>query len=479
MSWRRVIRTINQRGSLRGLSFWLFLGTLFVAPWIYGGTTSESIELINLLLGLVLLLWTASLVVDRRLPPTPALLLIAAPTLLALGWWMAWNAHAIYDSTFCVFVPVASVMPYLAGSADYVLTCATMIRVSLLLGVMILVADMSRRQRWLLRLWITIAVGAASISLLGLLQKATHAPMIFWQPAAPEMYYTATFFASFYYHANAGAFLNLVLPPSVGLACWSFRKDRRGVWVTLAGVSAGMVVLAIGSNTSRAAQLVGLVLLIAVGWLLVRPLLAKVWERDVRSIAIGVAVLAVAVFAVAQASRLDQPLLRWQQLSTHLPADQRWAADRAGLSALGPAGIFGFGPGTFRAVFPHFEQAMNGQLQGTWRFLHNDYLQTILEWGWIGGAILGVLFFGGIAVGVRHYRKAEGWSSRQRMLLACVLLALSGVAFHATVDFPFQIYSIQLLVATYLAICWASGTWGERQKEEQKKQDQAFLRRSF
>src|SRR5436190_21571005 len=284
MPWQRVIRKITQRGSLRGLSFWFFLGTLIVAPWLYGRTTSWSIELINLLLALVLLLWGASLVVDRRGPGMPTLLLIITAMVLVFGWWMVWNAHATYDSTFRVFVPVASVIPSLAGSSDYVLSCAAMIRATLLLGIIALVADMVQRQRWLLRLWVTMAIAAVFIALLGLLQKATHAPMIFWQPAPPEMHFTATFFASFYYHANAGAFLNLLLPPTVGLACWSFARDRRGVRATLAGVIVGMVVLAIASNTSRMAQLVGLVLLIALGWLLLRPLLARAREWEVRSI---------------------------------------------------------------------------------------------------------------------------------------------------------------------------------------------------
>jgi O-antigen ligase len=180
---------------------------------------------------------------------------------------------------------------------------------------------------------------------------------------------------------------------------------------------------------------------------------------EMTTIAIGVAVVLITIFAIAQASQLDRPLHRWKLLSETLPADSRWLADRAAFEGIPDAGLVGFGPGTFRAIFPTYQERI-AHLQGTFRFLHNDYFQTLLEWGWVGSIALGAVFFGGIAFAVRNYRHAaKGWSNRQRILMVCALLALIGVAIHAVVDFPLQIFSIQLLVATYLGICWGSGGW--------------------
>src|SRR5436309_14631417 len=54
-------------------------------------------------------------------------------------------------------------------------------------------------------------------------------------------------------------------------------------------------------------------------------------------------------------------------------------------------------------------------------------------------------------------------------------LALAGVAMHALVDFPFQIQSIQLYVATYLGVCWGSSL-GYDKSEVRRHSAEAVLR---
>jgi hypothetical protein len=96
--------------------------------------------------------------------------------------------------------------------------------------------------------------------------------------------------------------------------------------------------------------------------------------------------------------------------------------------------------------------------------LHEDYLQTVLEWGWLGSTLWALLFFGGITVGIRSYKQyaASDWTPRRRVLQPLVIIALIGVALHAIIDFPLQIASIQLYVATYLGLCWGSSSWSQR-----------------
>jgi O-antigen ligase len=106
-------------------------------------------------------------------------------------------------------------------------------------------------------------------------------------------------------------------------------------------------------------------------------------------------------------------------------------------------------------MFPYYTLFLENRIEGIWRYLHADYVQTLLEWGIVGTALWSVIFFGGIARGVGAYLspQADG-NSQHDLFLPATLLALCGVALHALIDFPLQIASIQLYVAVYLGLGW-------------------------
>jgi hypothetical protein len=462
---------------LRDAARWLLLAALLYAPWAYGCTTAKTIVGLNWILGIALGCWVIDLAVvaiigreNPSLPSVPRLLAIVTVALLLFGWWAALNASAIYDSEFGIFAPIKKLVPFGPSSVDHAISRAWMTRATLLLGAAWVAADLSHDRRWLLRLWWTIAGGGVSIALLGLLQKGTGAKMIFWQPGSP--WWGGNFFATYFYHANAGAFLNLVLPAVAGLTIRSFTKHEtpvvRAAWLS----SALILFVAFLSNTSRVGQLIGVLLigLIALGP--GRPLIKVAAESEKITVLIGAVVVIVGILALVQASHLERSLLRWQQLSEQFARDSRWLAAVAALPAVRDAGWFGFGPGTFRVVFPHYADLATHNLGGVWRFLHQDYLQTLMEWGWLGGFLWGVFFFGGMTVAIRNLKsqRSQFWRPRQRLFIAISLLALGGIAVHAALDFPLQIASIQLYVATYLGICWGSSGWrSEKEKSRTAK----------
>ncbi len=434
----------------------MFFAALIVAPWFYGGTTAVGIMVINWILAAALLFWTIKVVLNRRLPKFPRMLLILVLILLVIGFWMTINARSIYDSEFATFMDLINFAPGAPGSVDYAISFAWIIRGALLLMSILFVVDLSRSENALLQLWQTIVLSGGSVSLLGLLQKATNAAAIFWQ--APIEGYGKTFFASYYYHANAGAFLNLTLPLSAGLAVRAFATPTtpsvRSLWLLMFLLNLAAIV----SNTSRGAQLIAGLIILALFWQL-GPRVFRGLSRGEKNVALaGVAAIFLVLYAIAQASHLEQPISHWKQIED-ISQDARWTVTRVALDTVPKVGVLGLGPGTFRSVFPSLNK--DHLASGGWRFLHEDYLQTVIEWGWLGSALWALLFFGGIFVAINNVRKREAreWSLRRRLILQMSILALAGVALHALVDFPLQIESIQLYVATYLGLCWSSVRW--------------------
>src|SRR5437667_1718614 len=423
-----------------------------------------------------------------RRPSAPRILLVACLAILILGWWMVFNAKAIYDSPYLVFVPLPHFSAGMPGSIDYAISAAWMVRATLLLGLIWFVVELSRDPRWLLRLWWTIVLAGGSIATLGLLQKATGAEMIFWQSAPlPEV---TTFFATYYYHANAGAFLNLTLPATAGLTLRVFTRPNQPVVRAIALTLLVILIVAIFANTSRVAELIGAVSLVVLLVRFVPTIFSRLSKTEISFGLAGIAAVLLALYGVAQASHLEQSLLRWQKLGGELPIDPRWIVTKRAVAALPETGVFGTGPGTFRALFAHYTPELPEPAQRVWRFLHEDYLQTLMEWGWAGGMFWALVFFGGIATGIQNLRRQEKlrraakintrgyefnpgsekivrsrkpgtweWTPRQRLLLWLSVLSLTGVAAHALVDFPLQISSIQLYAATLLGICWGSSAW--------------------
>ena len=250
----------------RKASRWIFFAALAYAPWAYGATTSVSINITNWVLLVALVLWGAELLTGRRRPRLPRVLIILIGALICVGGWMALNAKSIYDSEFSFSSRCAILRRPLTGSVDYANSARVdFARRRCCSGRCCSSADLSQSSRWLLRLWYVIGLVGGSIAFLGLLQKATGAQMIFWQPPPPPEFGVTTFFATYFYHGNAGAFLNLVWPLSAGLVIRAFTNrshpGMRALWtivfiLTIAGVLA---------NTSRMAQLVALVLLVIIG----------------------------------------------------------------------------------------------------------------------------------------------------------------------------------------------------------------------
>jgi hypothetical protein len=431
---------------LAPVSRWLFLAVFLYAPWAYGCTRDWTIVLLEALIGAVALLRLAGWAFDGERPRIPWACLALSALLLAQGWLMAANAHGFYDVDFHQFVPVQSAWEHGPGSIDGPTSIQSMIRVTALLVALCLSIDLAHEAVWRARLlWVMVLAGA-SVTSFGLAERILGAPMVFWE----EGRVATTFFATYVYHGNAGSFINLALPAAAVLTVDAFRQPE-AYWQRAVCVPALLATIA-GAfvNLSKAAMLISCLLLLAlVLWQV--PSIARAWMEGAwgRVLAAALALM-LALTVLVTAGGWQKARDRWEQLPQLLRDNPREIAAKIARSMTQDSGWWGFGPGTFEDAFPHYSNPAGVSIQGIWRYAHEDYLQTAIEWGWTGAAWWGVLYFGGLGLAAVAFVRGG------RIADLAAALALSAAALHALVDFPFQIASLQLYLMGYLGIGWST-----------------------
>jgi hypothetical protein len=431
---------------------WLLLVTLVYAPWAYGCTSPRAINLLSILMALAIGTWLLGCLVRRVSPRVSPVALGAVLLLLCLGWWMAFNAHSRYDPQRLQFIPIGSLVAFAPGGLDRAASLAAMAPISGILGIILFVGDFSRRAEWRRRLWWTIGLTGASIAFLGLFQRASGISVMF--PYTDQT--RAMFFGPYSYHGSAGSFINLVLPAIAGLLLLSVRKAVDDVGRLLWVPALLMALVAASMCFSRTALVLAGLISLAMGWWAVRYLPRTVgrWQMWLYP-----ALVVLAVVGVTASIGWEPMLAKWRILGSQLNAENpRLLVSSVAWRMAGDAGAFGFGDGTFALAFPLYMKSLGISIPGVWRHAQQDYLQTIIEWGWLGAAVWFVLFAGAIVCAVRSLRAGHLDSADRTLVFVCIV-ALLGVALHSLVDYPLQIASLQLYVATYLGMCWGSPRW--------------------
>ena len=435
---------------------WIFLAALVFAPWAYGSTRPRAREILDGMLGVVVVLWLADCAVRKRRPFVPWLLALSALFVLLQGWWMILDVAAIYDRELFQFNPVKQFLSFAPGAVDRMEAIPIMLNDSVMLGAICFVADLMQRVVWRTRIWWTAALNGILLMICGLVMKVCGIYITsYFDPTKIGV----TSFAFYFYHGNAGAFINMILPLLGGLTVLAFlRRDapmQRALWLP------GLLICIASSEAalSKAGMVISLGLLIALAVCFVLPRLTsgqiQMSRTQVLALVAGGALVVVAMLSVGWYGATG----RWAELASATGKDEsmveRLLVSQVCFHMMPDSGFWGFGPGNFMICFPHYTAFLNGAVDGVWFYAHEDYLQAIVEWGYVGAAILGVIFFGGIWMGWRRLR-GPPLTEPDSALLAVVLMALAGVAIHASFDFPLQIASIQLYAVTFLGICWGS-----------------------
>jgi O-antigen ligase len=193
------------------------------------------------------------------------------------------------------------------------------------------------------------------------------------------------------------------------LAAAVFAAQSRGALLALAASMGSVAILGLRAQLINRRGMALAILLLAAGWIGAALLRASP-APDVRAVSDEArsesSISRLELYALAWNARHEHPIAGTGYLTFHYALEQG------------------------RAQVPSY-----GDSNQTW-FVHNDYLQTLLELGPIGL----IAFLGLTALPpVLAYRRIPGLADRQRFPVVATASALAAMSVHALVDFPFYI----------------------------------------
>lgn len=166
------------------------------------------------------------------------------------------------------------------------------------------------------------------------------------------------------------------------------------------------------------------------------------WRSGTRRFALTMLIAPMVLALIAFLAWEFLPLVR-ERIEAALRGDMRprvWA-DTWSMVLARP--WFGWGPGSFRWIFPSFRERFTDYYEP--RYSHNEYLDALAETGAIGLVLLLLPY---IRAAVALFRRVRGEGrEREAALAAAALGALAGTAVHAVFDFNLQMFAnLQSLV---------------------------------
>lgn len=464
-SWRRrLLHTMPERPHAHPTHsarapFWLDAATevllglmILFTPWAFGTTQPWSIWCMNaggyalggLLIGKIIL--RRRVLRSTTLPCSRGEKVLFALTLAVLGYILvaAWNAEFIYLPAEWRQEPRAHVT-WLPHSLDrdatwrvfwnwLALACVFWAAHDWLTGER--TAEGVVRGRRLRRMICLLAANAALVALEGVLQRNSGTAKLLWFMPTHDNPAAAAQFGPYAYRANAAQFFNLVWPAA--LAVWWFQHLRvRRATQSHHWLLPCVMLLMIGSLVSLSRGGVAITIL----QLIVCALLFLASDAFSRRARIGLALGLAATLGAAA-------FFGWEQLSSRLETNDQLGGRRETYALAARMADdypwFGTGPGSFGSVFQLYRNSPADYWPGQ---LHNDWLEYLITFGRVGGALLLAAFVTLLARAFRPGGQRVPW-----IFAACLWTALAGCLLHARFDFPLQIYSIQFV---FVLLCAA------------------------
>jgi O-antigen ligase len=244
-------------------------------------------------------------------------------------------------------------------------------------------------------------------------------------------------------HNHYAGLMELLIPIPLVLSLNRLATSKaRAVAAATAAVMVGTIFL----SGSRGGMLAILAELVFLAVLLVKQ------KRGMRTAAgIGVFLLIViSLLAWVGGSELSHRIASVGAAHSDLSSDVRTNINRDGIRMILKRPVLGWGLGTFPVVYPQFRTFYTNFFVNE---AHNDYLQLLIETGFVG---FGIMVWLVVTVYARALKKIKNWSNDVggAVTLAC-LLGLTGILVHSAVDFNLQIPANAALFYVFCTIAAA------------------------
>jgi len=296
-----------------------------------------------------------------------------------------------------------------------------------------------------LLLWV-LSVNGAVLAVEGIVQRLTGSNRLLGLVEPSINKTCVTQFGPYAYRANAAQYFNLLWPVTLGFwwtyqrAChkgdWD-RTGRKGRRAHPLLVCAGLMAICPALSSSRGGAIVMVACALLSGAVLQLAHWRSTWAAK------------LGVFALIGGMVGGGLLLGWEELGPRLEMYKEGFQGREGLFLTGwrmaaDSPVFGVGPGAFRDLYPLFRRTATDFWPAQ---LHNDWLETLITFGWAGSGIVGL---GLLAVLMRWFHTGGICGNRHCVML--LWISLAGCLIHAFYDFPLQIQSILILFVLLCSI---------------------------
>lgn len=354
------------------------------------------------------------------------------------GWWV----EAV-EAPLGTQLPVSVASEYSRMNAwrVFVLFLASF---SLVWGVW---AGLRRRQAALGVVWCFVLSGAA-MALVAILQKYTGAEEVLWTFPSSNPH----FWGSFFYRNQGAAFLNWVLVATGVLYLFHARRARLRLKFEgphfLCFLLFLLVALSVSMSLSRGGILVGAALGICFLIFVACDAAATLFHGR---ISVWVLVIGVVLFGGGgyfAAKQIDWSALEkrfgdFEETMATADTNERIVMSRATWAMAQDRLWLGWGPGSFRYVFPMYQRnypelfrefywyGPNRPMRAFYRYAHNDILQFVAEYGLVGVGLLAAALGSMLLALLRQIGR----------LPLCAFFLCAGIALacaHAFIDFIFN-----------------------------------------